>query len=126
MLDKLAGWRGEIRPQQVEFMDEARPRLLQASGRGALILGSHLGDLELCRALGTAMGQVTINALVFTEHAVKQMHAFAQHGRFDTEAGGVLLGRHLLESRDVVVDEVVAHLTCARAHLGGAVVAVAR
>lgn len=44
--------------------------------------------------------------LVFTEHAVKQMRAFAQHGRFDTEAGGVLLGRHLLESRDVVVDEV--------------------
>ena len=69
MLDKLAGWRGEIRPQQVEFMDEARPRLLQASGRGALILGSHLGDLELCRALGTAMGRVTINALVFTQHA---------------------------------------------------------
>ena len=69
MLDKLAGWRGEIRPQQVEFMAEARPRLLQASGQGALILGSHLGDLELCRALGTAMGQVTINALVFTQHA---------------------------------------------------------
>ena len=44
--------------------------------------------------------------LIFTEHAVQQMRAFAQHGLFDKEAGGVLLGRHLLESPDAVVDQV--------------------
>lgn len=44
--------------------------------------------------------------LIIVEHALKQMQAFAQHRSEDQEAGGVLLGRHLLDSRDVVVDEV--------------------
>lgn len=44
--------------------------------------------------------------LIIVEHALKQMQAFAQRRSGDREAGGVLLGRHLLDSRDVVVDEV--------------------
>lgn len=44
--------------------------------------------------------------LIVVEHALKQMQAFAQHRCRDSEAGGVLLGRHLLDSHDVVVDEV--------------------
>lgn len=46
--------------------------------------------------------------LIIVEHALQQMQAFAQHRPEDSEAGGVLLGRHLLDSRDVVVDEVSA------------------
>jgi len=34
------------------------------------------------------------------------MQAFAQHHWWNCEAGGILLGRHLLDSHDVVVDEV--------------------
>lgn len=44
--------------------------------------------------------------LIIVAHALCQMQAFAQHHVGDREAGGVLLGRHLLDSRDVVVDEV--------------------
>jgi integrative and conjugative element protein (TIGR02256 family) len=44
--------------------------------------------------------------LIFTSAAVKQMVAFAQILPGQSEAGGVLLGRHLLDSMDVVVDEV--------------------
>jgi integrative and conjugative element protein (TIGR02256 family) len=44
--------------------------------------------------------------LVLTEHAVSQLSRFAQHHFWQREAGGVLLGRHLLESGDMVVDEV--------------------
>lgn len=44
--------------------------------------------------------------LIIAEHALKQMQAFAQHRWWDREAGGVLMGRHLLDSHDVVVDEV--------------------
>jgi integrative and conjugative element protein (TIGR02256 family) len=44
--------------------------------------------------------------LIIVEHAVKRMQAFAQRRWWDSEAGGVLLGRHLLDSHDVVVDEV--------------------
>lgn len=44
--------------------------------------------------------------LIIVVHALKQMQAFAQLRCWDREAGGVLLGRHLLDSHDVVVDEV--------------------
>lgn len=44
--------------------------------------------------------------LIIVEHALNQMQALAQHQWWDREAGGVLMGRHLLDSHDVVVDEV--------------------
>lgn len=51
--------------------------------------------------------QVTpIQRLIFVGDAVKQMQAHAQRSWWQAEAGGVLLGRHLLDSEDLVVDEV--------------------
>ncbi len=44
--------------------------------------------------------------LIIVGHALQQMQAYAQHRWWHREAGGVLLGRHLLDSHDVVVDEV--------------------
>lgn len=44
--------------------------------------------------------------LIFTAEAVEQMRSHAQHSMLQREAGGVLLGRHLLDSNDLVVDEV--------------------
>lgn len=44
--------------------------------------------------------------LIVVEHALQQMQAFAQRRWWDREAGGVLMGRHLLDSHDLVVDEV--------------------
>lgn len=44
--------------------------------------------------------------LIVTGAAMKKLLSFAQHRTCQPEAGGVLLGRHLLESANVVVDEV--------------------
>lgn len=44
--------------------------------------------------------------LIIVEHVLQHMQAFAQRRWWDREAGGVLMGRHLLDSHDVVVDEV--------------------
>jgi len=44
--------------------------------------------------------------VVFTEKAVTQMTAYRQRSWNQPEAGGVLLGRHLAETPDLVVDEV--------------------
>jgi integrative and conjugative element protein (TIGR02256 family) len=44
--------------------------------------------------------------LIVTETAVAQLKSYAQQFDFQSEAGGVLLGRHLLESKNIVVDEV--------------------
>ncbi|WP_017412554.1 glycosyltransferase family 2 protein [Aeromonas salmonicida] len=70
-LDKLAGWRGDIAEDQVELVGREHYEAAINSGKGLLLLGSHLGDLELCRALGSRKGEVRINALVFTRHAAR-------------------------------------------------------
>jgi integrative and conjugative element protein (TIGR02256 family) len=44
--------------------------------------------------------------LIFVESAVEQMLEFRQLSWWHAEAGGVLLGRHLLDSETLVVDEV--------------------
>jgi hypothetical protein len=44
--------------------------------------------------------------LIIVEKAVEQMLAFRQCSWWHSEAGGVLLGRHLLDTDDIVVDEV--------------------
>jgi integrative and conjugative element protein (TIGR02256 family) len=51
--------------------------------------------------------QVTpVQRVIFVEDAVKQLLAHAQRSWWQAEAGGVLLGRHLLDSSDLVIDEV--------------------
>ncbi|CAD7554644.1 glycosyltransferase family 2 protein [Aeromonas hydrophila] len=70
-LDKLAGWRGDITEQEVELVGTEHYQAAINSGQGVLLLGSHLGDLELCRALGSRKQGLRINALVFTRHAAR-------------------------------------------------------
>ena len=66
-LDKLAGWLGSFDSARVEFPDrQAFDRLLADSGRGALLIGSHLGNLEMTRALASMEGKAVINAIVYT------------------------------------------------------------
>lgn len=69
MLDKLACWLGDIKLQNVDFPNLEQCKIRMASDKGTLIIGSHLGDLEVCRALGELSHNLTINALVFTQHA---------------------------------------------------------
>jgi predicted LPLAT superfamily acyltransferase len=70
MLNKIAAWRGEIRiGHEIDFAPGAEAYLNHEPGRGKLILASHLGDIEASRALAQHHAGLTINALVFTEHA---------------------------------------------------------
>lgn len=71
MLDKLAGWQGDIQMGDINFANKQECLNQIASGRGTMIIGSHLGDLELCRALGHLAHNLKINALVFTKHAAR-------------------------------------------------------
>ncbi|WP_413111563.1 glycosyltransferase family 2 protein [Thaumasiovibrio sp. DFM-14] len=69
MLDKLSAWGGGISDDKLNIHHPNVVESALESGKGCLILGSHLGDLELCRALSCRYKSLTINALVFTEHA---------------------------------------------------------
>jgi len=68
-LDKLAAWRGEIADASVEFKGAEEFARLARERRGALFIGSHLGNLEMIRALAVTRELATVTAVVYTDHA---------------------------------------------------------
>ncbi|MEZ8699973.1 glycosyltransferase [Vibrio lentus] len=69
MLDKLAAWKGDFSVDNLTIHGQDQFESMVENQQGVLILGSHLGNIELCRALGRRHSNIKINALVFTEHA---------------------------------------------------------
>lgn len=71
VIDKLAAWSGALSLADVEY--RGRDALLAQikTGRGAILLGSHLGNLEVCRTIADLDGAPRINVLVHTKHAEK-------------------------------------------------------
>ncbi|WP_434358622.1 glycosyltransferase family 2 protein [Parasalinivibrio latis] len=68
-LDKLAAWKGDFDESNLTITGGEHFREIVEQNRGAVLIGSHLGNIELCRALSRRHTGVKINALVFTEHA---------------------------------------------------------
>jgi predicted LPLAT superfamily acyltransferase len=68
-LDKLAAWSGRVERSDLVFDDPAPLDALRESGRGALVIGAHLGNLEMMRALAARHGRTKVTAIVYTEHA---------------------------------------------------------
>jgi predicted LPLAT superfamily acyltransferase len=69
ILDKLDAWTGRLGINSVTFDNYGALLSLAESGQGALIIGSHLGNLEVCRALASMTNRVRLNVLVHTVHA---------------------------------------------------------
>jgi predicted LPLAT superfamily acyltransferase len=84
LLDRLQVWRGKIRLDDVQLHDPlgVRDRLVksQHSGRGEILIGTHLGNLDMCRAMAELGEQVPLNVLVHTAHV-------ALFNRLQHEAG---------------------------------------
>lgn len=68
-LDKLDAWSGRIDLRHLRMDDTQALDALIASGRGALIIGSHLGNIEMARALAVRGAHTKVTAIVYTEHA---------------------------------------------------------
>ncbi|HUQ25679.1 MAG TPA: glycosyltransferase [Burkholderiales bacterium] len=68
-LDKFSAWRGEIAAGSVEFKGIEEFTRLAREKRGALFIGSHLGNLEMIRALAATKELATVTAVVYTDHA---------------------------------------------------------
>ena len=71
MLDKGAMWAGAFPATHVEFDDLEIFSRLRESGRGALFIGSHLGNLEVLRAYADVEQGLKVNALVLTRNSAK-------------------------------------------------------
>ena len=71
LLDKLASWQGDIKIDDLYYPNKQECLNIIAQKQGIILLCSHLGDIEMCRAIAKLSHQVTINALVFTHHAAR-------------------------------------------------------
>ena len=70
ILDKLDVWHGRLGLNAVQIHDPhgIRAHIHAAKGRGQLLVGAHLGNLDVCRALAER-NQIKMNVLVHTAHA---------------------------------------------------------
>lgn len=69
--DKIDAWAGKITADDIIYSQDHPLAELEKKKQGAIFIGSHLGNLEVCRALGHGKYQTRINVLVFTHHAVE-------------------------------------------------------
>lgn len=69
LLDKLDVWNGKLHLDQIEIVDPGGLRSQLRGARGQMLVGAHLGNLEVCRALAELGEKVTMNVLVHTRHA---------------------------------------------------------
>lgn len=69
ILDKVAAWSGDIR---LEDIDHENLDLFEArveAGAGGVWITSHLGNIEVCRAIGQQQAAMALTVLVHTQHA---------------------------------------------------------
>ncbi|MCU7375046.1 hypothetical protein PEC18_30570 [Paucibacter sp. O1-1] len=60
-LDRIDAWCDRINLSQVDFNDRHILANQVASGRGAVLIVSHLGNMELCRAISIHQQKVKVN-----------------------------------------------------------------
>lgn len=69
--DKLTAWVDPRLIAKIDFPDIGLLREARESGRGALIVGAHLGNLEMMRAVAARYGFDGFHAVVHFAHAAK-------------------------------------------------------
>lgn len=69
ILDKMLLWGGLFKMDQLVLHGAEEIDKLIAERRGALLICSHLGNLELCRVLSRQHGSMRLTILVHTKHA---------------------------------------------------------
>ena len=69
-IDKIGSWMGDIQEKNVTIHNDQVNDEIANSGKGAIFIGSHLGNLELSRAIGQNRKGLVINAVVFNKHAL--------------------------------------------------------
>jgi predicted LPLAT superfamily acyltransferase len=118
--DKLDAWSGRLNYAEVEFEDHAGLKAAASGDRGVLVIGSHLGNLEVCRALACLNRRVRLNVLVHTRHAAYFTRVLEMAGasRFellqvgDFDAATALMLKHRIDRGEWVViagDRVPVH-----------------
>lgn len=70
-LDKVDAWMGQIQLQDIAGGDIERFEQGLLRGEGSVLIASHIGNVEVCRALAKKRFAKRMNVLVFTQHAAR-------------------------------------------------------
>ncbi|MCP4412689.1 MAG: glycosyltransferase family 2 protein [Gammaproteobacteria bacterium] len=70
-IDKISSWLGDINENDIIMHHPELLEEIAKSGKGAIFIGSHLGNLELSRAIAESNKNIKINAVIFNKHALK-------------------------------------------------------
>lgn len=68
-LDRIDAWCNRLQINQVDFANRALLYQQIEQGKGAVLLASHLGNIELCRAISSHQHKIKVNVMVLTENA---------------------------------------------------------
>ncbi|CCE25287.1 LpxL/LpxP family acyltransferase [Methylotuvimicrobium alcaliphilum] len=112
IIDKLAAWSGAISLNDVDYHGRDAIVSHLEHGQGVLILGSHLGNMEVCRVIAKLRKNLTVNVLVHTKHAEKfnaLLNRYAESGRMnliqvtEMNAATAMLLQDKIEAGELVV-----------------------
>ena len=71
ILDKLASWTGKIKYQDLKFSNYNCMTELQKQKKGGVIIASHLGNMEICRAISEIEDKYPLVILMHTKNAAR-------------------------------------------------------
>ncbi|WP_374089631.1 hypothetical protein [Methylomicrobium lacus] len=71
IIDKLAAWSGALTRADVQYHGRNEIIAQIRKGQGVVLLGSHLGNLEVCRVIADFDKTLHINVLIHNKHAQK-------------------------------------------------------
>ena len=71
IIDKLAAWSGTLLRTDVQYYGRNELKAEILKGQGVVLLGSHLGNLEICRVIADFDKTIRINVLIHNKHAQK-------------------------------------------------------
>ena len=77
-LAKIDGWLGRIGPDRLTTAGGTTFEQIVQQQKGGVLIGSHLGNVELSRAMASLKYSTRIHVLVFTRHAVAFNKALQQ------------------------------------------------
>lgn len=112
LIDKLAAWSGSLTLDDVESHGREQVVKHLEQGQGVLVLGSHLGNLEVCQVIAKLRKTIKINVLVHTQHTEKfnsLLNKYAESGSLnlisvtDVNAATAMMLQDKIEAGELVI-----------------------
>ena len=108
IVDRMGFWLGRRSDYALVVTGEEHLDRVAREGRGALVLGSHLGSFDAMRLLATG-ASVTVNILMYTQHAARINALFERVGARSKES---LTRVRVIPVRPGSFDHVLAARAC--------------